>query len=78
MVGTYTRTQYKRKYAEHDNVSFVDLRSAYEIAASMVAKHGDKYLPIFERLDKEIQTRKQQEHIKAKALEVAKKAKIKL
>ena len=73
----YVPTVYKRKYAEHDDVSFVDLRSAYEVAAGMVAEHGDKYLPWFERLEKEIQDRQKQSEIRERALKVAKHAKIK-
>lgn len=66
-------TIYRRKYGDHDEVSFTDLRAAYEIAASMVAEHGDKYLPLFERFDREMQTRQQQEAVKSRALEVARR-----
>ena len=62
---------YKRKYGDHDEVSFSDLRAAYETAAGMVADHGDKYLPLFERLDQAMQERQHQESVKARALEVA-------
>jgi len=67
-------TIYKRKYGDHDDVSFADLSAAYKVAASMVAKHGDEFLPMFERLDKEMQTRKNKDDIKARALEVAKRS----
>lgn len=66
-------TIYKRKYGDHDDVSFSDLRAAYETAAGMVADHGDKYLPLFERLDHAMQERQHQESVKARALEVAKR-----
>jgi len=74
-VKSYVPTVYKRKYAEHDDVSFVDLRLAYETAAGMVAEYGDKYLPWFERLEKEMQARQAQDATKNRALEVAKRAK---
>lgn len=64
---------YKRKYGDHDEVSFSDLRAAYETAAGMVADHGDKYLPLFERLDQAMQERQHQESVKARALEVARR-----
>ena len=64
---------YKRKYRNGDKVTLSDLRKAYQVAAQLVAKDGDKYLPLFERLDQEIEAREHQENIKAKALEIAKK-----
>ncbi len=63
---------YKRKYTDGDEVSFSDLQEAYRMAANLVAKGGDDYLPIFERLDKEMQERQYKETMKARALEVAK------
>ena len=67
-------TIYRRKYKKGDKVALSDLRQAYKIAAQLVAKDGDKYLPLFERLDKEMQSREKKEKIKAKALEIAQRA----
>ena len=64
---------YKRKYLDGDEVSLSDLRLAYKVAARLVARDGDQYLPLFERMDKEIKMRQHKEKIKAKALEVAKR-----
>ncbi|MBL1148491.1 MAG: hypothetical protein HND56_00630 [Pseudomonadota bacterium] len=64
---------YKRKYADGEEVSFVDLREAYRTAASLVADLGDNYLPVFQRLEQELQERQQKEAVKARALEVARK-----
>ena len=68
-------TIYKRKYSETDEVTLSDLRQAYRVAAQLVAKDGDKYLPLFERLDQEIEAREHQENIKAKAFKIAKQTK---
>lgn len=64
---------YKRKYADGAEVSFVDLREAYRTAAALVADLGDDYLPVFQRLEQELQERQQKEAVKARALEVARK-----
>ncbi len=64
---------YKRKYADGEEVSFVDLREAYRTAAGLVADLGDDYLPVFQRLEQELQERQQKEAVKARALEVARK-----
>tara|TARA_B100000073_G_C23739521_1_gene573308 strand:- start:3654 stop:3851 length:198 start_codon:yes stop_codon:yes gene_type:complete len=49
-------------------VSDEELRKAYEVAAKVVALHGETYLPIFERLEREYEARMQSK----KALERAK------
>lgn len=69
-------TLYKRKYnADNDEVSPSDLREAYQLAARMVADHGEKYLPLFERLDREMNLQKEREAIKNRALIIANKLK---
>ena len=40
-------------------VSDEELRKAYEVAAKVVALHGETYLPIFERLEREYEARMQ-------------------
>jgi hypothetical protein len=64
-------TLYKRRYADNEEVSSEDLRTAYQVAAQLVASHGDEYLPLFERLDQEVQQRDEKETIKHRALAVA-------
>ena len=36
-----------------DQLSLAQIKRAYHQAAKIVARYGDKYLPIFERLEKE-------------------------
>lgn len=44
---------------------------AYQIAAKIVARFGDTYLPIFERLNCELEIQNQNQHLKTLALKVA-------
>lgn len=64
-------TLYKRKYATGGEVSPEDLRTAYEVAARLVGEHGDQYLPLFQRLDQEVQHQREKETLKNRALAVA-------
>jgi hypothetical protein len=48
-----------------------ELQHLREIAAKVVALHGDVYLPIFECVHRELEARKQQTDLKALALKVA-------
>ena len=41
-----------------DQLSLAQIKRAYHQAAKIVARYGDKYLPIFERLEKEYNDRK--------------------
>ena len=62
---------YRRKYTDDNHeVSIKDLREAYHHAASILTTHGDKYLPLFERLDKEIKDRDRKEELKARAQKI--------
>lgn len=71
MDTPFVPTIYKRKYADSAEVSHKDLLTAYRVAAQMVADHGDKYLPLFERLDNELQALKKKDRILNRALDVA-------
>jgi|AntRauTorcE11897_2_1112592.scaffolds.fasta_scaffold08388_5 hypothetical protein len=64
-------TLYKRKYKDDDEVSLRDLQTAYRRAAKMVVERGDQFLPVFDRIDKEIQEHKNREALKARAQKVA-------
>lgn len=46
-----------------------DLQECYELMAYIVNKHGDDYLPLFERLHEEIEARKEKNNL----LEIASK-----
>lgn len=48
-----------------------DYKRAYKIAAKIVSKYGDKYLPIFERAHKEFMKAEANLDLKAIALRIA-------
>ncbi len=48
-----------------------ELKSAYIKAAQIINKHGDKYLPIFERLENEYQTVKKKSELMKKVISIA-------
>jgi len=52
-------------------VSLKSLRTAYLQAAKIVSIYGDKYLPIFERLEKEYVERNKKRDILQRALNIA-------
>ncbi len=52
-------------------VSFESLKTAYLQAANIVSIYGEKYLPIFERLEKEYIERNKKRDILQRALKVA-------
>lgn len=51
-----------------------DLEYAYNIAAEIVRKFGDTYLPLFKRMHTEMQKRSAEHELKKIALSVASKA----
>ena len=59
----------KRKSRE---VTLTDLEDGYRKIAILIDLYGDIYLPIFIRLHKEIEAKKEAEKFKALALKVAK------
>ncbi len=66
--------RYTRKYGDDDtDVAVEDLRTAYRVAARLVTDHGEQYLPLFERLDHEIQAHEKRQEMKARALQVSKR-----
>jgi len=50
------------------NIMFEDIVHAYELLASIVTEHGGRFLPIFERLHKEIEEHRS----RSKLLKIAK------
>lgn len=61
---------FRRKYAPGDGVSLEDLRKAHYIAAR-IAKAFPKFLPVFIRLDQELQAQESQKSILERAVQVA-------
>ncbi|GAB1261475.1 hypothetical protein [Aurantivibrio plasticivorans] len=56
-----------------DQLSLAQIKRAYHQAAKIVARYGDKYLPIFERLEKEYQNRKDKVKTLKRAIKIAEK-----
>ncbi len=54
------------------DVSFSDLKKAYMQSANIVAIYGERYLPIFERLEKEYKNRKHKDEMLTKAIGISK------
>jgi len=54
-----------------NKVPYKSLKKAYIQAATIVSLYGDKYLPIFERLEKEYRARKKQRDALSRAIEIA-------
>ena len=53
------------------DISEKKIEKAYIQAAKIVAKYGTKYLPIFERLEKELNKQKNQSAVEKRALKIA-------
>lgn len=70
-----TPTINTRRYETSTNVPAKDLTTAYRVAATLVVEHGDQYLPLFERLDREMTSRDEKRAIRDRAAEVSKGAK---
>ncbi len=59
-----------------NDVSLSDLKKAYMQSANIVAIYGERYLPIFERLEKEYENRKQKDDMLTKAISISKSNRI--
>ena len=59
-----------------DRISDNDLKKAYLQAAKVVAEHGEKYLPIFERMQEEYQIQQKKSALIKRAVSLANKADI--
>jgi len=62
----------KRKQPSGGDVTYTDLKAAYVQAAKVVAEYGDTYLPIFERLEKELKEAEKKQSAIGRALKIAK------
>ena len=54
----------------NDSFTLEEIIHARDRCASIVAKYGKKYLPIFERLEKEVENRKKQDALFQKAIQI--------
>lgn len=54
-----------------EGITVEQLYEVYHIAASVVTKYGDVYIPIFKRLHKEVQKIEEETQIKTLALKIA-------
>ncbi len=54
-------------------VRFEELKKAYKISAMLVTLHGDIYLPIFERLEKEYNDRLKKKEALHRAVQIVEK-----
>jgi len=55
-----------------NDVSFSELKKAYLQSANIVAIYGERYLPIFERLEEEYKSRKLKSDILTRAISISK------
>ena len=73
MNGLSARTSITKGDCMSDQLSLAQIKRAYHQAAEIVARYGDKYLPIFERLEKEYQNRKDKVKTLNRAIKIAEK-----
>ena len=71
MIGLKIRICINKAINMVNKVSYKQLKKAYLQAANIVAIHGKKYLPIFERLENECRERKKQVDILNRAIKLA-------
>ena len=62
----------KRRQSGSQEITYPDLKAAYVQAAKVVAEYGDTYLPIFERLEKELKEAEKKQSAIDRALKIAK------
>lgn len=61
----------KVKQIQSDNdVTLELIEQAYRTSAYLVKNYGDKYLPLFERIDSELERKKAHIRLKQRALEI--------
>lgn len=73
MNGLSAHTSIIKGGGMSDQLSLAQIKRAYHQAAKIVARYGDKYLPIFERLEKEYQSRKDKVKTLKRAIKIAEK-----
>lgn len=73
MNGLNAHTSIIREGFMSDQLSLAQIKRAYHQAAKIVARYGDKYLPIFERLEKEYHDKKARVKTLNRAIKIAEK-----
>ena len=56
---------------EDHEITDEQLRECYAVMAEVITRYGDCYLPIFERIHKELETRKERQALLDKALKLS-------
>lgn len=59
-----------------DSISESELKRAYLQAAKVVTEHGEKYLPLFERMQEEYESHKQKSELIKQAIYLASSLKL--
>lgn len=62
--------QKKRKSINSANITIEQIRDAYQTVAVLVAKFGDAYLPVFERLHHELKVAEQKSGLRILAKQI--------
>ncbi len=62
---------YSKINLKSDDITIELLEEAHKASAEIVKRHGDNYLPIFIRMHKEIEQRKNNQSYKEIALQIA-------
>ncbi len=60
-------------FKKKTDISYQDIKKAYEIAALVVTKYGEDYLPLFERLQSELEDYQRKQKLVDKAKKIAQK-----
>lgn len=60
-------------FKKKTDISYQDIKKAYEVAALVVTKYGEVYLPLFERLQSELEDHQRKQKLVDKAKKIAQK-----
>lgn len=58
-----TKNVFRRKINEEEEITIERLENCLVILAKVITFHGEKYLPLFERFQREIEERKRKDDI---------------
>ena len=62
----------RAKKLKNDEITYQDIKDAYIEAAKIVSEYGEVYLPIFERMERELKTAEKKQSAINRAFEIAK------
>lgn len=57
---------------DNDPLSLTDIKLIYQQAADIVAMHGEAYLPIFERIEREYKSQMKNRDVLTRAIQISK------